>query len=108
MAMCRDLGKDPAWLVDLFTDTSGATAALRNRSSIVAALLAGDESAPPTFDIDSMRKDLRTMLAEGASLGIDLPLVRRTLAIYEDAAAQGWGHKDGAAIAAYWSSVSAR
>ena len=57
-------------------------------------MLSGGEPGPVGFDIDSGRKDLRAMLAEGEARGIELPLVARTLACFEEVAAKGLGAKD--------------
>ena len=54
------------------------------------------------FDVDSIRKDLATMLDEAAARGASLPLAERTLAIFEQASRDGWGKHDGAALPAYW------
>jgi 3-hydroxyisobutyrate dehydrogenase len=102
LTLCRHLGHDPAWLMELFADTSGGPNVLKVRGPAIATALAGEDPQPPSFDIDSIRKDLRTMLAEAEARGADLPLVRRTLAIYDEAAAAGWGRRDGAALPSWW------
>ena len=53
-------------------------------------------------DVDSIRKDLATMVAEGKTRGASLPLAERTLAVYDEAAKDGWGKRDGASLPAYW------
>ena len=103
-ALCRHLGRDPVQLMDLFADTSGGPNVLKARGPVIGKALAGDTSAAPAFDIDSIRKDLRTMISEAKARGTELPLVQRTLEIYDEAAQHGWGKKDGSAIPAYWSS----
>jgi 3-hydroxyisobutyrate dehydrogenase len=90
-ALCRHVGLDPAAMMDLFADTSGGPNILKVRGPAIAAALSGDTSAPPAFDVDSIRKDLRTMLAEGSARGTDLPLVRQALSVYDQAAQAGWG-----------------
>lgn len=102
MSLCRHLGKDPAWFIDVFADTSGGTNALKARGPALAAALGGKDPGPTTFDIDSIRKDLRTMLDEGKSLGVDLPVVARTLELYDQASAAGWGSKDVTNVLTYW------
>jgi 3-hydroxyisobutyrate dehydrogenase len=102
-AICRDVGFEPKRLVDLFTDTSGATNALKARAAMLTTLLEGGDPGSTTFDIDSAVKDLKTMLAEGKSRGVELPLIERTLACFEEAARNGYGPQDGAAIPVYWS-----
>ena len=100
--LCRHLGLDNTALMELFADTSGGPNVLRVRGPAIAAALSGAEPGPPAFDVDSIRKDLRTMLAEAQGRGVALPLVERTLAIYDDAAREGWGGRDGAWLPAYW------
>ena len=107
-ALCRHLNLDRAAMMDLFADTSGGPNILKVRGPVIAAALLDDASAPPTFDVDSIRKDLRTMLAEGQARGFDLPLVRQALAVYDQASEAGWGKRDGSSLPAFWSSRSAR
>jgi 3-hydroxyisobutyrate dehydrogenase-like beta-hydroxyacid dehydrogenase len=44
------------------------------------------------------------MLTEARTRGASLPLVERALAIYDEAARDGWGERDGACLPAYWPS----
>ena len=101
-ALCRSLGFDGKRLMDLFTDTSGANNALKNRAPMIAALFDGGDPGPVTFDIDSARKDLRSMLAEGKARGVELPLIERTLASFDEASRNGLGARDGSNVAVYW------
>jgi 3-hydroxyisobutyrate dehydrogenase len=102
LTLCRHLGRDPAWLMDLFADTSGGPNVLKARGPAIALALTGGDPQPTTFDVDLIRKDLRTMLEEARSHGADLPLTARALEIYDNAAAEGWGGRDGATLPAYW------
>ena len=101
-ALCRHLDLDPAAVMDLFADTSGGPNILKVRGPAIAAALSGAPPVQPTFDVDSIRKDLRTMLAEGRKRGVDLPLVARALAVYDEASAAGWGARDGSSLPAFW------
>jgi 3-hydroxyisobutyrate dehydrogenase len=101
--LCRHVGLSPQALMELFADTSGAPNILKVRGPAVAEALGGAPGIAATFDVDSIRKDLRTMLAEAKVLGAELPLVERTLAIFDAAAGQGWGGRDGSALPSYWS-----
>ncbi len=103
-ALCRHLGGDTQWLVELFAETSGGPNVLRARGAAIAKALAAQDPASATFDCDSMRKDLRTMLAEGKARGFTLPLAERTLAVYDQASADGWRSRDCVEMPAYWSS----
>jgi 3-hydroxyisobutyrate dehydrogenase len=100
--LCRHLGLDPKWLMEFMADTSGGPNILKVRGPKIAEALAGGDAGPPAFDVDSIRKDLATMAAEGKARGARLPLVEQTLAIFDEAAKDGWGKRDGAALPAYW------
>ena len=104
LALCRPLGLDPARIMELLSDTSGGPNMLKVRGSAVAEMLAGRDSGPVTFDIDSALKDLRTMLTEGNSRGLDLPLVEQTLACYEETKRNVSGAAEVSAVSAYWAS----
>jgi 3-hydroxyisobutyrate dehydrogenase len=90
-------------VVDLLTESSGGTNALRARSGAVALALADKDPGAGTFDCDSIRKDLRTMVAEAQERGFRLPLTEQALAVYDGASAQGWGQRDCAELPRYWS-----
>ena len=53
---------------------------------------------PVSFDIDSTRKDLRTMIEEAQSLGVKLPVAERALECYDEAAREGLGGGDACAL----------
>ena len=106
-ALCRHLNLDPAWVVELFADSSGGPNVLRARGSAVALALQAKDPGSATFDCDSIRKDLRTMVAEAKSRGFGLPLAERTLDVYDKASQDGWGGKDCTELPAFWSSHTA-
>jgi 3-hydroxyisobutyrate dehydrogenase len=102
LVLCRDLAITPKALLELFADTSGAPNILKVRGPAVAEALAGGPGIAASFDVDSIRKDLRTMLAEAKLKGAELPLAQRTLAIFDEAAEAGWGGRDGSSLPSYW------
>jgi len=102
LALCRDVNIDPARLIDLFSDTSGGPNVLKVRGPAIAEMLKGGAGGQATFDIDSCRKDLRVMLAEGKARGIAMPLVEHTLACFDEASQAGWGAQDAGAHSVYW------
>ncbi|HEY7664602.1 MAG TPA: NAD(P)-dependent oxidoreductase [Xanthobacteraceae bacterium] len=102
LALCRPLGLDPARVMDLLSDTSGGPNVLKVRGAGVADMLKGGEGGPVTFDIDSAIKDLRTMLGEGKARGLELPLVAKTLACYEEAKGKVSGAAEVSAVSVYW------
>jgi 3-hydroxyisobutyrate dehydrogenase len=105
--LCRHLGLDAKWLMEFLSDTSGAPNVLKTRGPKIAAALNGGDTGPPAFDVDTIRKDLATMIAEARVRGAGLPLAEKTLAIYDEAAREGWGKRDGASLPAYWPMRSA-
>ncbi len=103
-SLCRHLNLDPAWLMELFADTSGGPNVLKARGGAVALALQSKDPGSATFDCNSIRKDFRTMVAEAKALGFGLPLAEKTLAIYDQASLEGWGRKDCTELPAFWSS----
>jgi 3-hydroxyisobutyrate dehydrogenase len=108
VTLCGHLGHDPDWLMELFADTTGGSNVLKVRGPGIARALRGEDTGPTSFDIDGIRKDLRSMLEEAAARGAELPATRATLGVYDTASAAGWGGKDGAAIPAFWPSHAAK
>ena len=102
VTLCQHLGHDPAWLIELLSDTSGAPAMMKNRGASIALALSGGDPQPPTFDIDLIRKDLRTMIEEAAERGATLPVTARALEVYDGASAAGWGERDACMLPAWW------
>jgi 3-hydroxyisobutyrate dehydrogenase len=108
LALCRPLGLDPERVIDLLCETSGGTNILKVRGPVIAKVLKGEPEGPVTFDLDSGIKDLRTMLAQGQSIGVELPLVERTLACMEEASRNGRGKSENSLHSAYWVNRSKR
>jgi 3-hydroxyisobutyrate dehydrogenase len=107
LALCRPLGLDPDRVMDLLSDTSGGPNVLKVRGATVARQLKGVDTGAVTFDVDSGLKDLRAMLAEGRTQGVELPLVERSIACYEEASRQGLGPTEVSAVSAYWAARKA-
>jgi len=102
LSLCEPLGLDPARLMDIFADTSGGPNVLKVRGPAVAAALAGKDPGGATFNVDSIRKDLRTMLEEARALGRELPVTQRALECFDRAARNGLGAADAAMLPASW------
>lgn len=101
ISMCAHRGVDPERVAEILADTSGSPTVMKIRHGAVAAALKG-EKVPGAFDIDSIRKDLRSMLAEAEALGVDVPLAAQTLACFDEAAQTGIGGLDPSMETAYW------
>jgi len=101
LSLCSHHGVDPLRIADLMADSSAGPNMMKVRGWAVAAVLNG-ETVPATFDIDSMRKDMRTMLEEAEARGVELPLVAQSLACYDECSAAGHGAGDPAMETAFW------
>lgn len=102
LSLCQPLGLDPARLVDIFADTSGGPNMLKVRGPTIAKVLGGGNAGPVTFDVDSIRKDLRTMIEEARALGREVPMAARALECFDAAAATGLGASDATALLTHW------
>jgi 3-hydroxyisobutyrate dehydrogenase len=102
LALCRSLNLDPERLMDMLSETSGAAKVLKVRAGGIASMLKGGDGGPVTFNVDGGIKDLRAMLAEGKAQGVDLPLVEKTLACYEEAQRKVTGDAEVSAVSVYW------
>jgi 3-hydroxyisobutyrate dehydrogenase-like beta-hydroxyacid dehydrogenase len=100
LSLCANAGVDSKLMIELFEDSSGGANALKTRASKI--LMAIDGKQPDVgFDIDGMRKDVRSMIDELAALGIEAPLAMRVLDSYEAAARAGLGGQDASALSAW-------
>ena len=102
LALCSDLNVDPAELLDFLSETSGAATVLKQRMPIVVARLRNEKANIKNFNLDGGIKDVKAMLAEGKRRGLDLPLLRQTLACYEEARSVMGGNDEVSNVAAYW------
>ncbi len=84
LALCQPLGLDPARLVNIFADTSGGPNVLKTRGPKLADAMQGKTPDNVTFNIDSIRKDMATMIEEARALGYDeLPVTARALECFD-------------------------
>ena len=102
LALVKPLGLDPARVMDIFADTSGGPNVLKVRGGMIARAIAGGDTGPVTFDVDLIRKDLRTMIEEAASLGATLPVTQRALEVFDEAAREGMGGDDAVKLPVRW------
>ena len=102
LSLIRPLALDPARVIDILGDTSGAPNVLKARGATIAAALAGTPPGAVTFDVDSMRKDVRAMLDEAQALGRSLPVTERALECFDRAAREGLGAADCSMVSVHW------
>ena len=100
LLLIKSLGLDPARVMDILADTSGGPNVLKARGPAVVQALKGEQVSPVTFDVDSIRKDLRTMLEEGRALGAELPVTAQALACFDEASQDGLGANDASTLPA--------
>jgi len=104
LSLIKPLNLDPARIMDILADTSGAPAMLKNRGPMIAAALAGKDTGAITVNIDTMRKDLSEMVEEARSLGWPAPVTQAALDSFTRASKAGLGAKDCVMLPVDWSS----
>jgi len=62
----------------------------------------GQDTGPITFDVDLIRKDLRTMIDEAASQGKTLPVATQALKCFDEAAQDGMNASDAVTLPVRW------
>ncbi len=106
LSLCKNLGIDPRELLDFLSETSGAATVLKQRMPGIVAKLKKEPSSQKTFSLDGGIKDVKQMLAEGQKRGLELPLLKQTLACYEEAQRNVGGNEEVSNVSAYWASRS--
>ena len=103
LALCQPLGLEPARLVSIFADTSGGPNVLKTRGGMLADAMQGKPPANTTFNIDSIRKDMATMIEEARALGYDeLPVTARALECFDEVSRIGLGDSDAVMLPMTW------
>ena len=102
LSLAQKSGLKPEKIMDILSDTSGTPAILKMRTPAVVAALEGKQADAAHFNIDSIRKDLRTMVEEADNLGYPLPTANAALEAFNSASAAGLGDGDGTQLAAWW------
>ncbi len=101
LVMCRDAGIDTEKMFEVLAESSGGPNALRSRIPRLVGEIDKDNVIAPSFDIDGVRKDLRTMLQFAGEMGCELPMTSAALHCYDIASQDGWGPRDETAMAVY-------
>jgi 3-hydroxyisobutyrate dehydrogenase len=102
LALCLELNIDPRELLDFLSETSGAATVLKQRMPGIVARLNNEKSDIRTFSLDGGIKDVKAMLAESQKRGLELPLLKQTLACYEEARRTMSGTDEVSNVSAYW------
>ena len=101
LSLVRDAGIPPEKMLEILADSSGGTNVLKNRAPKLATALKEGPKPEVGFDVDGIRKDLRTMLAVGGAMGLELPVTAKALECYDGAAQEGWGNRDASNLVVY-------
>jgi 3-hydroxyisobutyrate dehydrogenase len=102
LSLAAPLDIDPVRLMDIFADTSGAPNMLKIRGAALAEALAGKPPGSAHFNVDSIRKDMRTMQEEAHALGYEVPVTSAALQCFDRAAQAGLGDADGTQLPVWW------
>jgi 3-hydroxyisobutyrate dehydrogenase len=102
LSLCQSTGLSPERLIDILGDTPGAAGAIKQRGPDIVRGLSGVDTGSGSFAITSARKDLRTMHALAASMGLSLPTADAALVGYNEAVTAGRGDADAGQMAVHW------
>jgi len=102
LSLCKTLTIDPKELLDFLSETSGAATVLKQRMPGIVAKMKNEPSSQRTFTLAGGIKDVKQMLAEGDKRGLELPLLKQTLACYEEALQHVGGKEEVSNNSVYW------
>jgi 3-hydroxyisobutyrate dehydrogenase len=108
LSLVQPLGLDPARVVDIFSDSSGGPNMLKVRGPMIAQALAGTGGGQVTVDLATMRKDVRSMLAQGALEHVRMPVTSVALDCMDGAAGDGLDGADCTQLLVWWLGQGAR
>jgi 3-hydroxyisobutyrate dehydrogenase len=102
LSLLEPSGIDARHAIEVLGDSNIAAGILKSRVGEIAGAFNGAAALPASFDVDTMRKDLRYMVDAAAADGGPLPVAARVLECFDRASANGGGGVDGVAYPAYW------
>jgi len=102
ISLIEPLGVDPKRVVDILSDSSGGPNMLKVRGGMIAQALAGEKNDMVTVNLATMRKDVKTMLAQGQLHERAMPLTTLALASFERASSDGLDAADCAQYPVWW------
>ena len=102
LSLVEPLGLDPQRVIDILSDSSGGPNMLKVRGTMIAQTLRQKKSDQVTVNVATMRKDLRTMVAQGHRTHRELPLTSLALEKFNQAAQSGLDDKDCTELPVWW------
>ena len=102
LSLIEPLGLDPQRVIEVFSESSGGPNMLKVRGPMIAQALAGEKNDTVTVDVATMRKDVRSMLAQAQAHQRKLPLTEATLKSFDAAADSGLNGADCSKLLVWW------
>lgn len=102
LSLVSHLNLPPERLIDILTDTPGASGAFKVRAPQFVSRLQGHPAFDASFNLFSIRKDLQTMQAEAEGLGTSLPVVSAAIQAYTQAIDAGLEDADSIEQSLFW------
>jgi 3-hydroxyisobutyrate dehydrogenase len=102
LSLIEPLGLDPSRVIDIFSESSGGPNMLKVRGGMIAQALAGEKNDTVTVNLSTMRKDVRSMLAQATEQHRKMPLTAATLENFDAAAASGLDAADCTQLLVWW------
>ena len=102
LSLIEPLGLDPSRVIDIFSESSGGPNMLKVRGGMIAQALAGEKNDTVTVNLGTMRKDVRSMLAQATEQHRKMPLTAATLENFDAAAASGLDAADCSQLLVWW------
>jgi 3-hydroxyisobutyrate dehydrogenase len=102
LSLVEPLGLDPERVIDILSDSSGGPNMLKVRGAMLAKTLRQKKSDMVTVNVATMRKDMRTMVAQGQRTSREMPLTALALQKFNEAAQGGLDEKDCSELPVWW------
>lgn len=102
LSLIEPLGLEPSRVIDIFSESSGGPNMLKVRGTMIVQALAGEKNDTVTVNLGTMRKDVRSMLAQGTAQHRKMPLTAATLENFDAAARSGLDAADCAQLLVWW------
>ena len=102
LSLVTPLGLDPKRVIDIFSDSSGGPNLLKNRGPVIAQTLIDGSASNVNVPIETVRKDIRSMLEYAKSLNVNLPVTETALIHFDKSSVLGLDKKDSAEHIVRW------
>jgi len=102
LTLIQPLGLDPARVIDIFSDTSGGPNVLKARGAFVAQTIKDGKAAIVNVSMNTVLKDVQTMLNHAKSLHRNLPLTQTALDTFKESSHKGLESADCCEHIVWW------